>query len=299
LGVALSSLGSSVSTVIVPRSRDLGGGFVVRRALPAVERQMVGPFIFFDQMGPTLLSAGQGLDVRPHPHIGLATVTYLLEGRILHRDSLGNVQEIVPGEINWMTAGRGIAHSERSPLEDRQRPQPISGFQIWVALPTQFEEVAPSFSHTSGSSLPVIEGDGARARVMVGGFEGVRSPVKTLSEMFYGDVTLSPGAVWKLHRDDDERAAYIISGEVELDGQVFSSGQMPVFAPGREVVIRSPGHSRLLVFGGEPMEGHRHMWWNFVSSSKERLEQARADWRERRFAEVPGETERIPLPEGP
>jgi len=286
---------------ILPRMRDLGDGFAVRRVLPVAERRMVGPFVFFDQFGPVELAAGRGLDVRPHPHIGLATVTYLFAGGIVHRDSLGFVQPIAPGDVNWMTAGRGIVHSERTDSESRKRPQRLEGIQIWVALPQRHEETAPAFTHYPAATLPLIEGEGKSVRVVAGALFGQRSPVQTLSELFYAAATLTPGATLALDAEHPERAAYVLDGAVEIEGRVFAPGRMLVFAPGRPVAIRatsdSRGPSRLLLLGGEPLDGPRHIWWNFVSSRPERIEQAKADWKQGRFAPVPGETEFIPLPD--
>jgi redox-sensitive bicupin YhaK (pirin superfamily) len=291
-----------LETIIVPRTSDLGDGFEVRRALPSSRRRMVGPFIFFDQMGPTVLRPGSGLDVRPHPHIGLATVTYLFEGEILHRDSLGMVQPIEPGAVNWMTAGSGIVHSERTGPEVRARGGPLFGIQSWVALPRADEETAPAFAHHDAQALPVIEGEGARVRMIAGALEGARAPVQTYSAMFYADVRLEPAARFVLRAEHEERAAYLVEGSVEIAGcgDVFGAGQFLVFRPGAEIVLAArAAPARLMLLGGEPMDGPRHIWWNFVSSAKERIEQAKADWKAGRFAAVPGETEFIPLPEQP
>jgi len=286
----------AVETVIVPRMRDLGD-FTVGRVLPWTKRRMVGPFIFFDQMGPVVFPPGKGIDVRPHPHIGLATVTYLLQGTIVHRDSVGSLQAITPGAVNWMTAGRGIAHSERSDPVPRATAENVFGFQIWVALPKRHEETAPSFVHYPADALPTIDGDGLAARIVAGSLFGKTSPVKTLSDMFYADATLDGGATLALPPLHEERAAYVVSGAVEIDNTRFESGRMLVFAPKREVTIRAAGPGRLLLLGGEPMDGPRHIWWNFVSSSPERIEQAKADWKSGRFAIVAGdEKEFIPLP---
>ncbi|HEV2764352.1 MAG TPA: pirin family protein [Pyrinomonadaceae bacterium] len=289
-----------VETVIVPRTRDLVGGFKVRRALPSVRRRMVGPFVFLDQMGPELLRAGAGLDVAPHPHIGLATVTYLFEGELLHRDSLGTVQAIRPGEVNWMTAGRGIAHSERTPTELRQTGSELFGIQSWVALPSREEECAPAFAHHDANELPLVEGDGVSLRLVAGSLYGARSPVHTLSEMFYADARLDAGARLPMPAHE-ERALYVVEGEVGIvgDAGTFGEGQLLVFEPGAEVVlVASPrAAARFMLLGGETLDGPRHIWWNFVSSSTERIEQAKADWREGRFAPVPEETEFIPLPD--
>jgi len=288
---------SCIDTVIVPRTRDLGGGIQVRRALPSVRRRMVGPFIFFDGIGPVVLQSGQGLDVRPHPHIGLATVTYLFEGEILHRDSLGTVQSIQPGAVNWMTAGRGIAHSERSSPEVRAAGGRLYGIQSWVALPKQHEETEPSFIHTPAAALPIIEDHGVRVRLIAGALYGARSPVRTLSEMFYADAALEAGARLVLPAEHEERALFIADGSLEVSGDTFPAGQLLVFSPGQAIDLKALAPTRVLLLGGEPMDGPRHIWWNFVSSSWEQIEQAKAEWRASRFAPVPGETEFIPLPE--
>jgi redox-sensitive bicupin YhaK (pirin superfamily) len=282
---------------IQPRIRDLGGGFEVRRVLPFIERRMVGPFIFFDQFGPTILRAGAGLDVRPHPHIGLATVTYLLEGEILHRDSLGSEQLIRPGAVNWMTAGRGIAHSERTPVELRRQESRLFGVQLWVALPKRHEETAPAFHHHGATALPVIEGEGITLKLIAGNFGATRSPVATFSATLCADVALDAEARLHLSAEHEERSAYVLQGAVEIGGKRFEPGQLLVFRAGRGVALRAPVPTRLLLLGGEIMDGARHIWWNFVASSKERIEQAKEDWKAGRFARVPSETEFIPLPE--
>jgi len=282
---------------ILPRARDLGDGFTVQRVLPAAQRRMVGPFVFFDQFGPVEFAPGRGIDVRPHPHIGLATVTYLFEGGIVHRDSLGFVQPIAPGDVNWMTAGRGIVHSERSDAELRKRPQRLQGIQIWVALPERHEETAPAFAHYPAATLPLIEGEGKSVRVVAGALFGQRSPVETLSELFYAAATLTPGAALELDAEHVERAAYLLDGAIEIDGRPFVPGRLLVFAPGRPLTIRATAASRLLLLGGEPLDGPRHLWWNFVASRQDRIEQAKDDWKQGRFAAVPGETEFIPLPD--
>ena len=288
---------AAVQHEILPRARDLGDGFTVQRVLPAAQRRMVGPFVFFDQFGPVEFAAGRGIDVRPHPHIGLATVTYLFEGGIVHRDSLGSVQPIAPGDVNWMTAGSGIVHSERSDAALRQRPQRLQGIQIWVALPQRHEETAPAFAHYPAATLPLIEGEGKSVRVVAGALFGQRSPVATLSDLFYAAATLTPGASLLLDAEHAERAAYLLDGAIEIDGRAFASGRLLVFAPGRPLTIRATAASRLLLLGGEPLDGPRHLWWNFVASRQDRIEQAREDWKQGRFAPVPGETEFIPLPE--
>jgi redox-sensitive bicupin YhaK (pirin superfamily) len=292
-------VGSEPELVIVAPTRDLGNGFLVRRALPSPRRRMVGPFIFFDQMGPVALGRGQGMDVRPHPHIGLATVTYLFEGEILHRDSLGTVQRILPGEVNWMTAGRGIVHSERTPPEVRAKGGRVFGIQLWVALPSEHEDGAPSFTHTDAKALPVVEEDGIHMRVVLGSVHGKRSPVQVLSGMFYAAVSLQAGAQFPLPSDQEERAAYVAEGAVTAGGERFESGALLVFRRGDDATIHAESPSRVLILGGDPADGPRHIFWNFVSSSRERIEAAKADWRSGRFAKVPGETEFIPLPGDP
>lgn len=288
----------AVDIVVIPRSSDLGDGFTVRRALPSARQRMVGPFVFFDQMGPVVLGPGQGLDVRPHPHIGLATATYLFTGEILHRDSLGSTQPIRPGEVNWMTAGRGIVHSERTPAELRAVDAPVFGIQAWLALPLEHEETSPSFIHHAMEDLPMIEQSGAQMRLIAGTLYGERSPVQTLSEMFYADVTLSSGAAIEVPAAHEERAAYIVIGAVQIEGRSFDAAQLVVLKPGKAVTITASASStRLMLLGGEPMDGPRHVWWNFVSSSRDRIEQAKADWQSGRFDPVPGETDFIPLPE--
>jgi redox-sensitive bicupin YhaK (pirin superfamily) len=287
---------SPVEMVIVPTSRDLGG-FQVRRALPSARRRMVGPFIFLDQMGPVQFQPGTGLDVRPHPHVGLATVTYLFEGEILHRDSLGNVQAIRPGALNWMTAGRGIAHSERSSPETRQAGPRLAGIQSWVALPKAHEETAPSFIHHGSETLPVITGEGKNLRVIVGALFGARSPMQTLCETLYADAILDADSVLPLPADYEERAIYVIDGAIEIAGQAFDAGQLLLFRPGDAVSVKAISRARLLLLGGETMDGPRHIWWNFVSSSRERIEQAKADWKAGRFAAVSGDSELMPLPD--
>jgi redox-sensitive bicupin YhaK (pirin superfamily) len=286
----------ALETVIEPRPRDIGG-FEVRRVLPSAQRRNVGPFVFFDQMGPAELAPGKGIDVRPHPHIGLATVTYLFAGTIVHRDSLGSVQSIEPGAANWMTAGRGIVHSERSDNELRKRPQKLYGIQIWVALPKQHEEAYPDFTHYAVESLPQIEGEGKTVRVIAGSLCGAASPVKTFSTLFYADAVCRPKSSLLLDNEHDERAIYLLEGTVEIAGQPFAAGRLLVFSPGDQITVKAISAARMLVFGGEPLDGPRHLWWNFVASSPDRIEQAKADWKAGRFAPVPGDVEFIPLPE--
>lgn len=287
-----------LETVLLPRTHDIGG-FEVRRALPARERQMVGPFIFFDQMGPGEFLTGSGIDVRPHPHIGLSTVTYLFEGEIMHRDSLGTEQPIAPGDVNWMTAGQGIVHSERTAAARRAAPHKLAGIQSWVALPKAHEEAAPAFRHHGTASLPVSEEGGAKLRLIAGTGWGMSAPVSVLSDLFYADAALAPGAVVPMPDHHEERAAYVMNGSVDVAGQVFDSGRMLVFRPGDRMVLKAgPQGARLLLLGGATMDGPRFLYWNFVSSSRDRIEQAKQDWARDRFnAPVPGESDWIPLPE--
>ncbi|HEY7903034.1 MAG TPA: pirin family protein [Casimicrobiaceae bacterium] len=297
---AAMDAGSSVEAVVVPRTSDLGDGFVVRRALPSESRRMVGPFVFLDAMGPVTFDAGRGLDVRPHPHIGLATVTYLFSGEILHRDSLGSTQAIRPGELNWMTAGRGIVHSERTPAGVRERGSTLAGLQAWVALPQALAETAPAFAHHDASDLPVIDGDGVHARVIAGTFAGARSPAATLSPLFYVDVALQAGARVEMPREHDERAAFVVDGAIEVEGEsgVYEAGRLVVMKPGAAITLRARTAAQLMLLGGAPLDGPRIVWWNFVASSRERIEAAKDDWTARRFARVPGDdVEFIPLPQ--
>jgi redox-sensitive bicupin YhaK (pirin superfamily) len=290
-----------VEQVILPPVRDLGDGFNVRRALPSAHRRMVGPFIFFDQMGPAAFRGGEGLDVRPHPHIGLATVTYLLEGEILHRDSVGSVQAIRPGEVNWMTAGSGIVHSERTGPETRAAGASLFGLQTWLALPADQEEVAPDFAHYKAGDIPVIEDAGTRLTLIAGTSDGLRSPVKAFSDLVYADIQLAQGARYQLKGEHVERAIYVVAGAIEVVGQTggFAIGELVVFKPGAEIIVHAPQGARLMLIGGEPFPERRHIFWNFVSSREDRIEQAKADWRNDRFAHVPGEQEFIPLPADP
>jgi redox-sensitive bicupin YhaK (pirin superfamily) len=287
----------AIDMIIVPRLRDIGAA-MVKRALPAARRQMVGPFIFLDAFGPGEAISGEKFDVRPHPHIGLATVSYLLEGTIMHRDSVGSEQAIVPGDVNWMTAGKGIAHSERAPAETRGQLVRVHGFQTWVALPKTHEEAAPTFYHHGKADLPVIIGDGATVRLAVGSLYGERAPVATFSDMFFADVVLEAGARIPLDAEHEERAAYLEAGTVEIGGDVFEAGRLIVFKPGEGMAITAKTPARLILLGGAPMDGPRHIWWNFVSSTKERIEEAKADWKAGRFDKVFGdEKDFIPLPE--
>ena len=294
----------SIETVIVPRSRDLGG-FEVRRALPAPRRQMVGPFIFFDQAGPAEFVTGNGIDVRPHPHIGLATVTYLYRGEFQHRDSIGTDQMIYPGEVNWMIAGNGVTHSERTSAETRHAPHKLFGIQTWVALPDSDEEVDAGFEHHDKDALPFIESEGKQVRLIIGTAYGERAPVKTFSEMFYADAILEPGAQLPLPDDHEDRGIYIVSGSVDIGGDAFEEGRMMVFRPGDKITIKAGASgARLMLLGGETLNGPRYIWWNFVASSKDKIDAAKqawaqGDWEHGRFRLPPGDTEEfIRLPEG-
>ena len=285
-----------VATVIDARPRDLGG-FEVRRVLPSAARRMVGPFTFFDQMGAAVFAPGQGLDVRPHPHIGLATVTYLFDGEILHRDSLGSHQPIRPGDINWMTAGRGIVHSERTPREHRQNASQLHGLQLWVALPLAYEETAPSFHHHAGTTLPERDYGGVRLRVLAGTAYDLTSPVGVLSPLFYVDAVMAAGSELALPSGHEERAVYVVDGVLRCGAERAEVGRMLVFAQDAKVVLRAEAPTRIVLVGGAPLDGKRYIDWNFVSSSKERLEQAKRDWKEGRFPKVPGDdVDFIPLP---
>ena len=286
-----------IQTLVVPRTSDLGDGFMVRRALPSPACRMVGPFVFFDEMGPVILADGKGLDVRPHPHIGLATVTYLFAGEILHRDSLGTVQPIRPAEVNWMTAGRGIAHSER--FED---PAALAGgalemIQTWVALPEKDEEAMPSFNNYSASELPIFTENGVWMRLIAGDAYGLINGVNTHSPLFYLHVMLKPGARFGLPKEHSERGFYIAKGSVEIAGNSYREGQMLVFTKGVDPIILAKEATNLMLLGGEPL-GERFIWWNFVSSRKERIEQAKEDWKQGRILLPPTDNhEFIPLPD--
>ena len=287
---------SVIELLIQGKDKDLGG-FSVRRVLPHMRRRMVGPFIFIDQMGPAQFSPGQGIDVRPHPHINLATVTFLFEGAITHRDSLGSNQEILPGDVNWMVAGSGIAHSERTPAADRAHGARLYGLQTWVALPQDSEEVAPSFDHHPAATLPQIREPGVCLTLVAGNYQQQRSPVAVHSPTLYLAGRLEDGARWRLEPEHRDRAVYLVEGEVAIGEQTLRPGQMAILASGVPLELHAEVDSLVAIFGGEPLSGERHLWWNFVSSRRERIEQAKADWRQGRFAAVPGETEFIPLPE--
>lgn len=287
-----------IEQILRGRTADVGG-LPVARLLPQPERRALGPFVFVDHFGPTVLVPGTAMDVRPHPHIGLATVTYLFEGAIVHRDSLGRVQRIEPGDVNWMTAGRGIVHSERTPEDLRRRPAPLHGMQTWVALPHAAEEAQPSFVRHGARELPLIERPGAMIRVIVGTAFGVRSPVATFSATLYCALELGAGARLEVAAEHAERALYVASGAVAVDGDPVAAGELAVLAPVPAIVVARQA-ARLILLGGEPL-GERFVWWNFVASSRARIEAAQAEWLaygkgSRLFAQVPGETEFIPLP---
>jgi len=286
---------AAIEAVIVPRARDLGG-FEVRRALPSARRQMVGPFIFWDQMGPAEFLLGQGLDVAPHPHIGLATATYLFDGEIVHRDSLGTHLAIRPGALNLMSAGSGVAHSERTAVAARAGGARLFGIQAWLALPASHEESAPTFTHHAADNLPVIAGDGVEARLIAGEGWGEVSPAALPMATFYADVRLAPGAGAPFDATYEERAIFTVAGEIDIAGERFGPGQLLIFRPGDRITVRALTPARLMMLGGDPMDGPRHIWWNFVSSRRDRIEQAKADWAAARFGAVPGETGFIPLP---
>lgn len=287
----------NVQRKLTGHNKDLGGGFMVRRLLPAVQRQSVGPFIFFDHFGPVTVQPSASHDVRPHPHIGLATVTYLFEGAMMHRDSVGSVQRIEPGAINWMTAGRGIVHSERAPEDLRNKAYVNHGLQLWAALPLAYEEGPPDFSHTPASAIPVVSVGGAEVRVLIGEAFGVTSPVKTFSKTIYLDVQLAENAALQLPALAEELAIYPVEGDVTVDGEPVAAGTMATLAAGATVTISSSAPARLVVIGGEPLDAPRFIWWNFVSSRKERIVQASDDWEAQAMGRVGGETEFIPLPE--
>ena len=292
----------AIETVIVPRTRDLGG-FEVRRALPASARQMVGPFIFFDQFGPAEFLTGKGLDVRPHPHIGLGTVTYLLQGRIHHRDSLGTDQWIEPGAVNWMLAGHGITHSERMD-EPKAFPQTLLGLQTWLALPEKHEEAPADFIHAPADTLPVLEGEGKRLRLILGEAWGARAPVPLVNEVFYADAMLEAGAALPLPDNHEDRGVFILQGQITVGGQEFEAGRMLVFRPGDRISLRAgEGGARIMLLGGATMDGPRHIWWNFVASSKAKIDAAKeawraGDWTHGRFQLPPNDAEEfIPAPD--
>jgi redox-sensitive bicupin YhaK (pirin superfamily) len=279
-----------------PKLHDLGG-FTVARALPNARRRSVGPFVFFDHIGPATLQGEQPIAVRPHPHIGLATVTYLWEGAMMHRDSLGSVQEINPGDVNWMTAGSGIVHSERTPERLRHQAHRFHGLQTWVALPHEHEETAPAFSHTPKALVPVVAVDGVEMTIVAGHAFGEHSPVPVLSDTLYVSLELDAGAVVRLPAEHAERALYPVEGALSLDGLPLPLATLVVLDPGSTPLLRAQSHARVMLLGGAPLDGPRFVWWNFVSSSRERIEQAKKDWAHGVFDAVPGETEFIPLPD--
>jgi redox-sensitive bicupin YhaK (pirin superfamily) len=286
---------SAIAQVVESRKRDLGG-FEVRRILPFGGGRMVGPFIFLDHMGPVSFPAGQGIDVRPHPHICLATVTYLFDGEIEHRDSLGVVQTIRPGDVNWMTAGSGIVHSERTGTALRASGHRLHGLQSWVALPLADEETEPAFHHFSSHQLPALDGPGLRLRLIAGAAFGLRSPVRVFSPMFYADAMLDSNATLDLLVEHAQRAAYVVEGSIEVEGRTFAQGTLLVFVEGEGANLRAKSASRIALLGGAPLESKRHIWWNFVASAPERIEQAKRQWADGKFPPVPGDTEFIPLP---
>lgn len=285
-----------IRSILKPHVKDIDG-LEVRRLLPAAAHKMVGPFIFFDHMGPAQFRPEQALDVRPHPHIGLATVTYLFEGAILHRDSLGYEQRITPGDVNWMTAGHGIVHSERSPADERGHTRKLHGIQVWIALPRADERTDPGFSHHPAATLPQLHWPNGELRLIAGSGWGRRSPVKTHSPMFYAAITTSGATQFDLPTEHEERAIYVVEGVVSADGNTIAPHTVAVFEPGTAVTISTGGAARIMAFGGAAMDGDRFIHWNFVASSRELIEEARTRWREQRFPPVPGETEYIPLPE--
>lgn len=289
-------MSNPIELLVQSRPRDLGG-FSVLRVLPSGRRRLVGPFIFVDHIGPATFGAGEGIDVRPHPHIGIATVTYLFEGALTHRDSLGVVQDIEPGDVNWMTAGRGIVHSERTPPIPRARGHRMHGMQTWVALPKAHEETAPAFHHHPASSLPERRADGVHLRVVAGQAFGMKSPVQTFTPTLYVAVQMDAGAMLTLDDEHAERGVYVVDGEIEIDAEPVGERSLAVLAEGRTVRIHARAASRLMLLGGAAIDGERHIWWNFVSSSRERIDKAKRDWSDARFDMVPGESERIPLPE--
>jgi redox-sensitive bicupin YhaK (pirin superfamily) len=289
---------SSIAAILKPHTKDLGG-FEVQRLLPSIDARLVGPFIFFDHFGPAIFPPGEGVDVRPHPHIGLATVTYLLEGAMMHRDSLGSVQRIEPGDVNWMTAGAGIVHSERTSPEDRASGHRLHGLQTWVALPQAHEQDEPSFVHHARASLPRIALPGVCMRVIAGTAFGQRSPAPTFSPMFYVVVEMEAGSGFDLHPEHEERGVYAIDGEILVGGEGLPAHHMALLRAWSTVRIEARSRAVLMLLGGSKMDGERTIWWNFVASSKELIDSASTRWRERRFPPVPGETEFIPLPEKP
>ena len=289
------SANSAFETVIIPVVRDLGD-FSVRRALPSPHRQRVGPFIFFDQFGPTILQQGQAVDVRPHPHIGLSTLTWLFAGEIQHKDSLGSDIAICPGEVNWMTAGSGIVHSERSTASQRHGNAPLGGTQVWLALPLEKEEMAPAFYHYGKAEIPTVSDSGLQLTLVAGSEFGKTSPVHTESETFFADLLLKQGQKFSIPRTIEERAIYVIEGTMNIAGDDVATGTMVILKPGAEIIIKALTDTHSVILGGAALPGTRHVYWNFVSSSRDRIEQAKDDWRNGRFGKVEGDDEFIPLP---
>ncbi|MBN3852632.1 pirin family protein [Paraburkholderia sp. Ac-20340] len=289
-------MSSSIKAVLKPHQRDIGNLFV-RRVLPAMAARLVGPFIFFDHMGPAKLADGAGVDVRPHPHIGLATVTYLYDGALMHRDSLGSNQKILPGDVNWMTAGRGIVHSERTPDEDRNTGLTMHGIQTWVALPLEHEDTDPSFFHHAAATLPKVERNGVSMCVIAGTAFGATAPVKTFSGTLYVAADFAPGSAIALDSEHEERGVYLVEGDLAIDGTPLEQHTMAVLTPGETVTLASTNGARVMLLGGEKLDGERFIEWNFVASSREKIEAAKAAWTRQEMGQVPGETEWIPLPE--
>ena len=286
-----------ITQTLQAHTKDLGDGFEVRRLLPAAARRTVGPFIFFDHMGPVRFSPGQAVDVRPHPHIGLATVTYLFEGALMHRDSLGFVQRISPGDVNWMTAGNGIVHSERSPDDERDSTRSLHGIQVWIALPQADEQTEPAFTHHPKNTLPLVELPDGKLRLIAGSGWGLRAPAQTFSPMFYAAIEANAATRFNLPAEHAERAIYVVDGEVSVGGSTVAPRTVAIFEAGTDIKVSSSGAARIMAFGGAPLDGERHISWNFVASSRELIDEARTRWREQRFAQVPGESDFIPLPE--
>jgi redox-sensitive bicupin YhaK (pirin superfamily) len=287
----------AIAQVIIPRTVDLGG-FQVHRVLPSARQRMVGPFIFFDHMGPAVFRTGDGVDVRPHPHIGLSTVTYLFDGEIVHRDSLGSALPIRPGAVNLMTAGRGIVHSERTAADHRDGGEPLHGLQLWVALPAKDEEMAPAFAHTAAADIPELHDNGLTLRVIAGTMHGLTSPVGTTWETIFAEAHLKAGTTLPISAEHEERALYVVAGEIEIAGDRHGAERLLLLKPGERIDVRAVSDAHVILVGGAPMDGPRHIWWNFVSSRKDRIEAAKADWKSGHFDTVPGDsTEFIPLPE--
>lgn len=287
---------SGIRIIVTPRDSDIGGGFFVRRLLPAAELRALGPFIFFDHLGPATFAPGTGIDVRPHPHIGLATITYLFAGEILHRDNLGCVQLIEPGAINWMTAGRGIAHSERTPPQVRRHQHTLHALQLWVAIPAADEETEPAFCHYPAAAIPLLTHEGASVRVLIGSAAGATSPVQTFSPTLYLEVVLEAGATFKLPDEVEERGVYVVSGSVRVGKTEIATHTLAAFEAEAAIELKATEECRLVIIGGQPL-GKRIVWWNLAASRRELIEAAKAAWQEGRFAPIPGETELAPLPE--